>query len=239
MWYHQCFKRGAMRWVHDFQLFLFDFDGLLVNTEEIHYLAYKRMCARRGVYLDWDFNYYCSIAHYSADGLREKIYEQYPQLRESESSWAVLYAEKKQAIVDLLNEGAVYPMPGVEELLIGLEAASIPRCVVTHSPDELISIVRRKNPILNTIPHWITREHYSQPKPNPECYFKAIEMFAKPEDKVIGFEDTPRGLRALLETRAKPVLICQANYPEIPSFLEQGAIHFPSLDAALRAYNLL
>jgi len=222
-----------MDWINDFQLFMFDFDGLLVNTEEIHYLAYKRMCEGRGVTLDWDFNTYCSVAHYSADGLRDQIYAQYPQLYAEEPSWTVLYAEKKQAIIDLFNEGAVHPMPGVVELLTALQEASIPRCVVTHSADEIVSIIRRKNPILNTIPHWITREHYTNPKPNPECYIKAIDMLAKPEDRVVGFEDSPRGMRALMGSRAKPVIICESNYPEIPDFVEKGALHFPTLDSII------
>lgn len=220
-----------MHWIQDYQLFLFDFDGLLVNTEEIHYLAYKRMCAQRGVNFDWDFESYCRVAHYSATGLKEKMYKQYPKLFEQEPSWNVLYSEKKQAIIDLIKEGAVRLMPGAESLLLALHDANIPRCVVTHSPDELVSVIREQNPVLNTIPSWFTREHYAQPKPHPESYLKAIETLAAPEDKVIGFEDTPRGLTALMGTRATPVLICEINYPEIPDFVAQGVFHFPTLDS--------
>ena len=219
-----------MRWIQNYQLFLFDFDGLLVNTEEIHYLAYKRMLAGRGFNLDWDFNRYCRAAHYQSEAVKEQIYEEYPALKAMEPDWNVLYLEKKAAVVSLLNEGAVHLMPGVERLLNRLQEANVKRCVVTHSPQELINVVLKKNPILKTIPYWVTREDYSSPKPNPECFLKAIEKYALKTDKVIGFEDTPRGLTALLATRAKPVLICQADYPEIPSFLKQGAQHFRSLE---------
>lgn len=222
---------AAMRWIHEFQLFLFDFDGLLVNSEEIHYMAYKRMLAARGVTFGWTFDEYCQVAHYSSDGLRVRIYDEYPILREQEPSWDVLYNEKKVAIFQLLNEGAIQLMPGVEKLLTSLEDAGIKRCVVTHSPDELVAIVRRKHPILNTIPHWITREHYSKPKPDPECYLKAVEIHSRPGDKVIGFEDTPRGLRALMATQAKPVLICEAAYPEIAEFKKKGVLHFPTFSS--------
>ena len=220
-----------MHWIHNFQLFLFDFDGLLVNTEEIHYLAYKRMLAARGFQLNWNFEQYCQIAHYSAEGLQIKIYEAYPQLKAMEPSWSILYAEKRQAVIDLINEGAVLLMPGVIHLLEALKAAAIPCCVVTHSPDALVSAVCKQNPILHTIPHWFTREHYTQPKPHPECYQKAIEKLAKSKDNVVGFEDTPRGLKALMATRAKSVLICQSSYPEIPEFVQQGAIHYSSFSS--------
>lgn len=215
-----------MKWIYNFQLFLFDFDGLLVNTEEIHFMAYKRMLSNRGFKLSWSFDQYCNIAHYSSDGLQIKIYEDFPKLKEIEPVWKVLYSEKKQAVIDLINEGLVQLMPGSESLLNALSAANINRCVVTHSPDELISAVRKQNPILNTIPNWLTREHYKEPKPNPECYLKAIEKLAKPGDKIVGFEDTPRGLMALMGTKAKSILVCQTKYPEIPDFLQKGVVHY-------------
>ena len=218
-----------MQWIHDYQLFLFDFDGLLVNTEEIHYQAYQRMCAKHGVKLDMGFENYCKIAHYFSEGLSTKLYERYPNLKAQQPSWDILYAEKKQAMIDLLNEGAVQLMPGVEKLLLALQKASIKRCVVTHSAIELISIIRKQHAIFDTIPTWVTREQYSKAKPNSECYLKAIDMLAEPADHVIGFEDSIRGLRALLGTRAKPVIVCEANYPEIPEFVSQGVAHFKIL----------
>jgi len=171
--------KSNMRWIHQFKLFLFDFDGLLVNTEELHFLAYKMMCERRGFNLDWTFERYCRSAHYSADILGKELYEKFPELHKMESSWPVLYQEKKQIIVNLLNEGRTHLMPGVDALLGALEKANIPRVVVTHSPIELIEAVRVHNPILQTIPHFITRHDYTNPKPNSECYLKAIYVWRK------------------------------------------------------------
>lgn len=219
-----------MRWIHQFKLFLFDFDGLLVNTEELHFLAYKMMCKNRGFDLDWDFKRYCRSAHYSADILGRELYEKFPGLYELEPSWDVLYAEKKDIIVRLLQEGRAELMPGAEKLLSALNEANINRVVVTHSPIELIDAVRQNHSILHTIPHWITRHDYKHPKPDSECYLKAISLYGKDGEAIIGFEDTPRGLKALLGTRAVPVLICKADYPEIPYFKEQGVKHFDSFD---------
>lgn len=219
-----------MKWIHDYQLFLFDFDGLLVNTEEIHYQAYKLMFKARGYTLDWDFNRYCQAAHYEATALRDQMYAQCPDLKAEEPDWSKLHAEKTKILSELIEAGAVQLMPGAHKLIQMVQDASIKSCVVTHSPGHIINLIRKHNPILDSISHWVTREHYSQPKPNSECYQKAIALHAKPDDRVIGFEDTPRGLRALMETRAKPILICQAQYPEIPSFLQAGVLHFKSLE---------
>lgn len=220
-----------MSWIQDFDFFLFDFDGLLVNTEELHYLAYKKMCADRGVTLEWNFERYCCAAHYRAEAVQEQMYAEYPELYAQEPRWDVLYAEKKRNILQLLRGDSVHLMPGVESLLQVLEKASKKRCVVTHSSDELIALVRAKHSILNTIPFWVTRELYSQPKPDPECYQTALKLYKAEGERAIGFEDTPRGIQALLGAGSiQPVLICQASYPEIPDFLKQGVFHFKSLE---------
>lgn len=219
-----------MRWIHNYQLFLFDFDGLLVNTEEAHFRAYKKMCEDRGYYLDWDFDRYIQTAHYTSAGLEEQIYSQFPKLKAEEPNWSVLYNEKKQALISLFKTGQISLMPGVESLLKALADADIKRVVVTHSDEDLVKIIREQNASLHSIPHWITRRDYSHPKPHPECYQKAVELFAAPDDKVIGFEDTPRGLRALMQTRAVPVLVSAIPYPEINEFVDKGVSFFRSLE---------
>lgn len=191
------------------------------------------MCAARGITLDWAFSRYCKAAHYEADALQKQLYTHFPELQAQEPSWDILYAEKKQAVIQLFLEGAVQLMPGASSFLEILQKENILHAVVTHSPSDLIKILRNQYPILDAIPFWITREQYKLPKPNPECYLKAIDQLALPSDKVIGFEDTPRGIKALLGTRAQPILICQASYPEIPDFIKLGVIHHPSLESLL------
>ena len=220
-----------MDWIRKYDAFLFDFDGLLVNTEEMHYNAYKRMMESRGVLLTWDFDRYCKAAHYDATAFREQITQEYPQLFEKEPDWNVLYQEKQQAVIDQVVGGQTHLMPGVKKLLEALEEADVPRAVVTHSPLPLINLIKAQHAILQTIPLWITREQYSKPKPDPECYHYAIQLIKKPGYKIIGFEDTPRGINALSKTEAQPVIICTASYPEIADFLQKGIKHYPSFEA--------
>ena len=49
-----------MQWIHDFQLFLFDFDGLLVDTEHLHYQAYVNMLSKHGYKLELNFGNFLS-----------------------------------------------------------------------------------------------------------------------------------------------------------------------------------
>lgn len=196
-----------MRWISEFQLFLFDLDGLLVNTEELHFGAYKRMLQQRGYSLGWDFATYFKIAQQDAEAPKRYIYAEFPQLQKEEPDWGVLYKEKKQAYLDLLERESAPLMPGVQQLLTELEKKAVKRAVVTHSGKSLVDALCKKNPTLRTIPHWITREDYTLPKPAPDGYLKAIADFAGLHDRIIGFEDSSRGLRSLMATSATPILV--------------------------------
>lgn len=220
-----------MHWIQKYQLFLFDFDGLLVNTEELHYKAYIRLCANRGFQLTWNFERYSLAAHHDSSGLRNHIYAEFPALYAQEPNWNILYEEKKTAFLQILQESPVQLMPGVASLLESLSHAHVPRCVVTHSPLKVIELLRSRNPILNSIPNWITREDYSQPKPHPECYQLAIERFGKGIAHTIGFEDSPRGLKALQGTSAKAVLICPPQSAYLKEVLASPTLYYPSFEA--------
>jgi HAD superfamily hydrolase (TIGR01509 family) len=223
-----------MNWSEQFNFFLFDFDGLLVNTEELHFKAYIEMCKRRGYLLEWSLSDFFSHAHFHASGLKEAIYAEFPALYVEEPRWDVLYMEKKIIYQQLLEEGSLQLMPGVESFLEELAQLNLKRCVVTNSPKIQVDEIKKHLPVLNSIPVWITRECYKKPKPDPDGYQTALKLLGKKGDKTIGFEDSMRGLCALLAAGVdKAVLICPSDHPqrqgEIPkdvdcfsSFLDSG-----------------
>ena len=225
-----------MQWVHEFDLFLFDFDGLLVNTEHLHYQAYANMLANRGESLSWDFPTFIKHAHFSAIGLRDAIYAEYPKIYEREPRWEVLYEEKKREYFSLLKSGKVELMKGALALLHALEKAKICSVVVTNSLKEQTDAILAQIPALHAIKHWGTREMYEKPKPDPECYLRAIELYGKKAKKIVGFEDTVKGLKALLHTPAIPVLICDSHHPQLQTQLESRVVHYESLDQIPHAH---
>lgn len=219
-----------MNWIQDYQLFLFDFDGLLVDTEPLHYVSYKELCRRHGFDLNWDFRRFCVEAHGKAMGIWEALGKEFPHFYDRDPK-EVLYEEKKTIYVELLEKANLELMEGVADLLLVLAEIGIARAVVTNSPKVHIEIIKRSLPILQTIPVWITREDYVNPKPAPDGYLKAIDILAKPKDRIIGFEDTLKGLKALLAAGTEGVLICPADHKHVEEGLSLGARHFTSLSS--------
>ena len=202
-----------MDWIDRFQLFLFDFDGLLVDTERLHYQAYINMLFARGHELDCDFASFCEVAHLNATALKEFLYRKFPDLN---PDWPALYAEKKRCYYELITAGKISLMPGVEELLAALDNRGVRRCVVTNSPREQIDLIVSRVQPLQSIAHWICREDYEKPKPDSECYLKSIAMHGRPGDRIVGFEDSLRGLKALMGTSALPILISSIESVQVP-----------------------
>ena len=203
-----------MSFLQSYDLILFDFDGLLVNTEHLHFQAYQVMCAKRGVFLEWDFMQYCQRAHTSSDGIQKEIYRCYPALYQQEPHWAVLYEEKKKAYQALLISQGVQLMPGVADLLEQIQTKNIRSVVVTNSFLEQIKQIRQQISLLEAIPYWVTREDYEKSKPAPDPYLTALKKYKKPQDRVIGFEDTLRGWQALSKAGLKGVVVSNYLTPE-------------------------
>lgn len=224
------------KWIERFNLFLLDFDGLLVDTERLHFAAYQAMCKRHGFALKWSFNDYCQIAHKEVR-IAEAIYATFPELFSQQPDWNILYAEKKEAYLDLLKEGRIKLMPGVDQFLQALSQRKIKRCVVTNSLEEHVKLIRSALPILDTIPVWITREQYDRPKPAPDGYLKAIELLADVGDRIIGFEDTYRGIQSLMGTAATPILICPSDHPQLSESGLKKVSHFVTFEQAAHAQS--
>lgn len=223
-----------MNKIEKFDLIFFDFDGLLVNTEHLHYLAYQKMCLSRGEQLDWDFTKYCLVAHGSSEGLRNEIYATLPALYKKEPNWAVLYAEKKKAYQEILKQGHVQLMPGVDKVLALLQEKGIRSCVVTNSFFEQIAEIRSQIPLLQTLDYWITREDYVSAKPSADPYLAAKEKYAKPGDRILGFEDSLRGWQSLDLAKIEGIVISSCLHPFFQEKLkEKGVSQFSSFDEFL------
>jgi HAD superfamily hydrolase (TIGR01509 family) len=216
-----------MDWTDKFDLFLFDFDGLLVDTEELHFKAYQMLCQGRGYKLPWDINRFFELAHADAFAVRKELQRLFSQMFE-DASWDVLYAEKKKYYEALLGSGSLSLLPGVESLLKKLAEQSKKRCVVTNSTLRQVESIKSQIPVLQTIQHWFTRESYERPKPAPDGYLAALRELKADGDRVIGFEDSMRGYISLQEAGVSTsVLICQPSHPQLQTPAE-GRLYVPS-----------
>lgn len=193
--------------VDQYDLFLFDLDGTLVNTEELHYQAYTNAFEFYGLeifYPSFTFNEYCRYAHLDHLSMKQLISKQ------TIVSYEKVYSKKKEEFLHLLDTKLEF-IPGADTLLAYLFQKNIKTAIVTHSEEDVLAKLLLKLPILANIHYTITRSDYANQKPNPECYIKALSYF--PECKYpIGFEDSYKGFRSLVRANVTSVFIGDQSY---------------------------
>ena len=194
------------------------------------------MLASFGLELHCSFLEFAAIAHTSSEGLRIYLQEQFPQLRQK--PWSECYEIKQAHYQELLREGNLQLMPGVEEILNWILAGNKTTAVVTNSRQAQVDLICEQLPLLQSIPLWITREDYEQPKPAPDGYLEALRLMNAPIQECIGFEDTLRGSKSLIAAKIEAILICDPHHPQMKDPLAASLPHFNSFHALLEAENL-
>ncbi|MBM3191381.1 MAG: HAD family phosphatase [Chlamydiae bacterium] len=216
-----------------FDAFFFDFDGLLVDTEPLHYLAYQKMLAKRNLVLPWDFATYCSYAHQKTAIFAEAIFTLFPALREENPNWMELREEKVAIYQKLLLTQPVALMPGVEEMLHFLARHHKSIYVVTNATRDQLEAIQPQHKVFRAITAWVSREDYEHPKPAPDSYLKAMELYSKKPFKGIGFEDAVRGIQALKAASLTPVWILPSGYARPATKELEGVYVFSSFHELL------
>ena len=174
--------------------FLFDLDGLLVDSEPMHYTAFTNTAKSFGYTVPWDFRTYCQKAHTQSLGLKKAFLELFPQ---AEDKWHEIYHQVKLNFSSLINMSPLELMPGVDEFLDMLILKDKKLAVVTNSSTPMVLAIMSKQPLLKKIPLWITREDYINAKPAPDGYLKALDILKISPSRACGFEDSPRGVMSL------------------------------------------
>ena len=208
--------------------FLFDLDGLLVDSEPMHYEAFFNTAQKFGALIPWDFPTYCEKAHTQSMGLKKAFLEMFP---EKEPFWHEIYHETKLYFSSLVKSKPLNLMPGVEDFLNLLINHQKKIAVVTNSSAPMVLAIIEKQPLLQKIPLWITREDYVNAKPEPDGYLKALDILNLKKENTCGFEDSPRGVKAL-----KAAGVRAFNIHMYPQDHVEG---YKSFEALLNNQNLL
>lgn len=194
--------------ITDFDLFIFDFDGTLMNTEEYHSKAWNEAIAdyknNKSLlsYTDYQKNFH---------NLNKNHIKTYLKTFYDIHNFDEIYEKKQKYYKDFIINENVHFIEGADIFLKYLISLNKKIVIVSNTSYEFIQIFKNKYPILNNINKIYTKEFFKNRKPDPECYFMIENEFK--EDKKIGFEDSIIGLHALYQVKSiLPVLIYDHTY---------------------------
>ena len=180
---------------------LFDLDGVILDTEGSYTAFWDDYGSRH--FSEKDFG-----LKIKGQTLVKILGDYFPEENE------------RKAITEAINDferNMSYPfVPGVENYIKSLKSNGIKTAVVTSSNLLKMENVYRCHPGFREMFDIIlTSEDFSESKPSPYCYLKAMRLFgAGPEDCVV-FEDSLAGLQAARASGAFVTALTTTNPEEV------------------------
>jgi HAD superfamily hydrolase (TIGR01509 family) len=173
-----------------FSAVLFDFDGVLVDTEWAIYQAWLRTFEAHGHELPLEIYTRCIGSDFATWSPKMHL----EQLSGLEFDWHDLDARRQQEILrDLTGVGA---MPGVADLLAQLTAAAIRRAVVSSSSHSWVDGWLEKLSCGSSFETVVCRGDAPQIKPAPDLYLEAAKRLQLPAAECLVVEDSLNGVKA-------------------------------------------
>ena len=167
----------------------FDMDGLLLNTEDLYEVVIREILQERGKV-------------FRPEVRMRMMGQPAPQawgvLIEAEGledRWETLQREAEERFRVLLPRDVAL-MPGVAELLDGLDQKGIRRCVATSSRRSFATEALGLAGILKSFEFLICGDEVARGKPAPDIYLQAARSFQLPPKDLLVLEDSSHGTAA-------------------------------------------
>ena len=171
---------------------IFDLDGVLVSTDELHYAAWKRLADREGIYFDRTIN--DRLRGVSRMASLEIILERAARAY-SEDEKQEMAAFKNGLYVDLLD--GLTPediLPGVTETLDGLAARGVKAAVGSSSKNA--KKILEKTGLLDRFDAVADGTDITRSKPDPEVFLCAAKKLGVEPALCAVVEDAEAGIEA-------------------------------------------
>lgn len=179
---------------------LFDLDGTIADTEEVHRSAFNEAFEAHGLAHRWSPALYRDLLR--VPGGRERL-SHFLEGAEAALSAAArddlagrLHAFKTERYQDHINAGDLAPRPGIRRLMAEATAAGVCVGVVTTSHRHATKAVLRAvvpEVIFSTV---VTGDRVAVKKPHPEAYLKALDQLDMQPGAALAVEDSLPGLAA-------------------------------------------
>ena len=199
-----------MDW-RDYDAALFDLDGVLTPTAEVHMRAWRRLFSdfliKRGIdqpYLESDyFSYIDGKPRY--DGVRAFLASRGVQLAEGEPTDSPtaetvcgLGNRKNEFFGEILREEGVQPYPGSVQLLDHLIERGTKVAVVTSSKNAtaVLDAADLRPRFGVVVDGNVAAERGLRGKPSPDTFVAAADQLGVPVERAVVFEDALSGVQA-------------------------------------------
>jgi HAD superfamily hydrolase (TIGR01509 family) len=198
-----------------FRALIFDVDGTLAETEEIHRRAFNETFAAFGLGWTWDVALYAELLQVAGGKERIRHYQRLAGgLALSDGEVAELHRRKTDRYADLVSGGACALRDGVAKTLAAAAARGQRLAIATTTSRANVEALLaatlgpRGLPLFEVI---VAGDEVARKKPAPDVYREALAHLGLPAAACLAIEDSRNGLLAA-RGAGIPVLIIRSAY---------------------------
>ncbi len=169
---------------------IFDHDGVIADTEPLHYLADNIVLSRFGL----------SVSPEQNDELvgvpTRKSWELFREMFKLQESVGWLVQEKTGVVLGLIEKQGVKPSEGLLQLLEGLKGNNYRLAIASGQYRKIIDAVIAKLGISSYFDAIVSCEDTAKEKPDPDIFLIAAKMLQVRPGECLVIEDSKTGIAA-------------------------------------------
>jgi len=178
---------------------IFDFDGVVIDSEPIHLRCFREVLSTRGIALT-DEAYYARYVGFDDHDCFAAVFSDNGRTAGADEI-AAMTAEKT-ALVQAALSGPLEPLPGAVELMRAAREAGTPVAICSGALREEIELAGRAVGAMDLVDVLVAARDVSRGKPDPQGYRLAMDRLGATHARQIDparswvIEDTPAGIAA-------------------------------------------
>lgn len=198
--------------MNQYKALLFDFDGVLADTEPIHWRAWLDVLRPYGPELDWETYVRCCVG--TSDIQMLSFFSNITRKPVTIDELKALYPQKRKLFHSL---AAAQPIvdEGLVRLLAGLQG--VRKAVVTSSNQVEVEPILERAGLLRALDTVVYGNNVKRHKPDPEPYRVALERLGVQPSEAIVFEDSVSGIRSASDAGCRVVTV--STPAEVPALV--------------------
>lgn len=182
------------------QAVLFDFDGVIVNSEPLHFYAFHKVLEAEKIELSEE-DYYRELIGFDDRGAFRHIFQKRKTAIDPKNL-SRLMTRKSEVVMDLIGEKKYHALPGVEEFVRGLWRR-FPLAICSGALREEVEAMLEGVALRDCFSVIVAAEDVAIGKPDPSGYLLCMKLLSqkaklplKPEDCLI-VEDAPSVIKTV------------------------------------------
>jgi beta-phosphoglucomutase len=187
---------------------VFDFDGVLADSEPLHLRVYQELLEPQGIQIDQPA-YEARYLGYDDVGVFQKIAEDY-SLMLGDEEIEMLIEAKSRRFQELVSSGEVL-YPGAVTLVRRLGAAW-PLGIASGALRAEIELMLRGAGLLDAFAFIVSSGDTEHTKPAPDPYLRAAELHGAPATSCVAIEDSHWGLQSARAAGMRTIAVTH-TYP--------------------------